>query len=99
MMENYELTIGKSFASFSDFEHYLASRSLLTGESWKKASGGRTIQQANKGIKDEGRHFKPSFRYAFVYYRCIHEGNFESRVKGHLLKRDRRLVVVSPYII
>lgn len=78
--ENIELYEGKKFPSFDDIQDFLSLRHRVLGETWKVGEGSRRIEISNKKIKDRSRHYRKSFKYSFIYYRCDKGGTHVGKI-------------------
>ena len=74
--------VGREFTSFKGFQVVLDKTKVSLGERWRIASGGRTVVAQNKKIQDPSRHFPEELKYAYVNFRCIHEGAFVPKGAG-----------------
>ena len=74
-----ELSVGRQFTSFADIQVLLDIRHQVFGETWLIGGGSRRIEVSNSYIKDSSKHYRRSFKYSFINYRCINEGTYVSR--------------------
>lgn len=67
------------FQTYDEFFELLEKRKLQLGERWVKNSGGRTVEAANRALKDREKFYKAEFKYQYVNFTCIHGGEHISQ--------------------
>ena len=69
---------GQTFRTFQEFLDLLQKRNEILNEKLVIGGGSRTIKRANELVKKTSP-YREDFVYAWVNYRCKHEGTFSTR--------------------
>lgn len=79
MAEN-AIVLGGRFPDYESFEKSFNDYCERTGYVFSK--GGKTVEAANRRIKNPELHFKQEFRYQVITFQCKHFGDYASKGKG-----------------
>jgi hypothetical protein len=74
------IALGVSFPDYASFEKAFQDYCKKTGYIYSK--DGKTIEAANRKIKNPALHFKPEFKYQVITFECKHFGDYASQGKG-----------------
>lgn len=76
----HAIVLGATFPDFASFEKAFQEYCEKTGYVFSK--DGKTIESANRKIKNPALHFKPEVKYQIITFKCKHFGDYASKGRG-----------------
>ncbi|GFO04725.1 autotransporter outer membrane beta-barrel domain-containing protein [Plakobranchus ocellatus] len=76
----HAIVLGATFPDYLSFEKAFHEYCEKTGYVFSK--DGKTVESANRKIRNPALHFKPEFRYQVITFQCKHFGDYASKGKG-----------------